>query len=410
MRLAPLSVAMVLALVGAHARADEADITRALADYRADYDRRIEALEAQVAELKGARSFPPEIATSTLAQAGGPPRLSLHGFGHVQYDGSRTSPRSAAPTEETNHFTVGPMVLFISSQISEDFSFYSETEFDFTPDGKGKLDVERVMLNYAYAPWLNIGVGRGHTALGYWNQRYHHGAWLQTTTERPLIYAFPGDGGLLPIHFVGLELTGNLETSAGLVSYHANIANGRGDELGQVQMTHDRDDTKMLSLMATLEPTEDFGVGFSVLTDRLPGNDAIDPSRASRIEELIMGFHTYYQAYPYDLVAEILTIQHTDHSVNQDFNHYGGYVQLGYSLGSWKPYYRFDFLNTESGDPFYTDFNTGLPRFGSEDTTQHTVGVRWDLRTYVALKAEFRRLVNSSLRDSSATLQAAFAF
>ena len=409
MRLVSLSVAMVFALVGARALADEADFARALADYRADYDRRIEALEAQVADLKGAQTLSPVSATGSSGGAG-PPRLTLRGFGHVQYDASRTSPRGVSPTDETNHFTVGPVVLFISSQISEDISFYTEAEWDFSEDGSGKLDVERVMLNYAFAPWLNIAAGRGHTALGYWNQRYHHGTWLQTTTERPLIYAFPGDGGLLPIHFVGLELTGNFETAAGLVSYHANLANGSGDELGQVQMTHDRDDTKMLSLMATLEPTEDLGIGFSVLTDRLPGDDTIDPSRAHRIEELILGVHTYYQAYPYDLVAEILAIQHTDHSVNRDFDHYGGYVQLGYSLGSWKPYYRFDFLNTESGDPFYTDFSTGSPRFGSEDTTQHTVGVRWDVRTYLALKAEFRRLVNSSLRDSSATLQAAFAF
>ena len=71
-----------------------------------------------------------------------------------------------SPTDETNHFTVGPVVLFISSQISEDISFYTEAEWDFSEDGSGKLDVERVMLNYAFAPWLNIAAGRGHTALG----------------------------------------------------------------------------------------------------------------------------------------------------------------------------------------------------------------------------------------------------
>ncbi|MEE9281212.1 MAG: hypothetical protein V3V67_13655, partial [Myxococcota bacterium] len=230
MRLVPLTVTMLLALVGARALADEADSALALADYRADYDRRIAALEAQVAELRGQQA--PPVTTTRSAGRSGPPRLNLRGFGHVQYDLSRTSPRDGDPTEETNHFTVGPLVLFISSQIAEDISFYSETEWDFSQDGKGKLDVERLMLNYAFAPWLNIGAGRGHTALGYWNQRYHHGTWLQTTTERPLIYAVPGDGGLLPIHFAGLEFTGSFDTAAGLVSYHANVANGRGDELG----------------------------------------------------------------------------------------------------------------------------------------------------------------------------------
>lgn len=408
MKLASLTVAMLVLLPGAGARADEQDFARALADYRADYDRRIGALEAEVAELRAQRT--PEVGATSPSGPPGPPRLNLRGFGHIEYDTSRTAPRTPGSTTDTNHFTVGPVVLFISSQISEDISFYSENEFDFTADGVGHLDVERVMLSYSYAPWLNIGAGRGHTALGYWNQRFHHGTWLQTTTERPLIYAFESRGGMLPIHFVGLELTGNLDTPAGLVSYHANLANGRGDSPNLVEMTRDKDDTKMVSLMATLEPAEDLGIGFSVLSDRIPGNAAIDPTRAGRIEELIFGTHTYYQSYPYDLVAEILAIRHDDHSLNREFSHYGGYVQLGYAFGSWKPYYRFDFVQVEGGDPFYTDFATGGPRAGVEDTTQHTIGLRWDVRTYLALKAELRRLVRTSERDSAATLQASFAF
>ena len=64
----------------------------------------------------------------------------------------------------------------------------------------------------------------------------------------------------------------------------------------------------------------------------------------------------------------------------------------------------------ENGDPFYTDPATGGPRFRAEDTTQHTAGIRWDLRDFLALKAEYRHLVGDSEREDAATVQASFAF
>lgn len=416
MRIIALSVMLASALFpGIESAADEADFARALADHKADYEQRLSALEAEVAMLRQARgpTLGATMSATSWGPEAGPPRLKLQGFGHVQYDTSRETPRGGGATESTNHFTVGAIDLFISSQIAEDVSFFTETEWDFSAKGSGKLDVERVILKFDVVPWFNISAGRGHTALGYWNQTFHHGTWLQTTTERPLIYAFNSAGGILPIHFVGLEFSGDFETQLGLLSYRANVANGRSEVLGQEQMKLDGNDPKMLSLMATLEPREDLGIGFNVLSDRIPGDPGLDPvgmSRAKRIDELILGAHTYYVAYPYDLIAEILAVQHDDHTSGQEFNHYGGYVQLGYALGLWKPYYRFDFLNINSGDPYFMDFPSGTPREGVEDTIQHTVGLRWDLRTYLALKAEYRYLRGATLRDGATRLQASFAF
>lgn len=54
----------------------------------------------------------------------------------------------------------------------------------------------------------NIGVGKYHTALGYWNHTYHHGTWLQSSILRPEIYLFEFQGGILPDHSVGVEVFG----------------------------------------------------------------------------------------------------------------------------------------------------------------------------------------------------------
>jgi hypothetical protein len=47
-----------------------------------------------------------------------------------------------------------------------------------------------------------------HTPLGYWNQYYHHGAWFQATATRPEMYLFEDDGGILPVHEIGIEASG----------------------------------------------------------------------------------------------------------------------------------------------------------------------------------------------------------
>ena len=67
------------------------------------------------------------------------------------------------------------------------------------------VDVERLQIAYRWSDALRLTAGRGHTALGYWNESYHHGKLLQPTVERPEVLKFEDDGGILPVHFVGLE-------------------------------------------------------------------------------------------------------------------------------------------------------------------------------------------------------------
>src|SRR3990167_7246133 len=138
------------------------------------------------------------------------PQLTLRGFGHVQYD-SRQSDFSDDTAGDTNHFANGELDLFITSELGEKISFLSETLFEFEEDGGQELDVERLLLKYEGNDKFNVTIGRGHTVLGYWNQTFHHGTWLQTTTDRPAIYRWEHAGGILPVHYVGLEFSGTLD-------------------------------------------------------------------------------------------------------------------------------------------------------------------------------------------------------
>jgi hypothetical protein len=421
-------VVLGVLLAAGPARAEEAtslsaeDYERVIARLREDHEREIEdlrqesrdrftALEREVERLGGPPPTAPDVGSPRLSDA--LPTLSLRGFGHLQGDWERSASRSGPDEDTTTHFTDGGVDLFITSQINDRTSFLNETVFEFGDEGENILDVERVMLKIDIRDYLNVAVGRGHTALGYWNQRFHHGTWLQTTTDRPILYRFEDDGGILPVHFVGLDLSGVLDLRIGTFSYTANFANGRGDIPDFVQLIEDENDSKMMSFMWSYEPTEGTGIGFAVLRDQIPGDSTLGPERAHAIDELIYGPHLWFVEDPIELIAETLFVKHDDHTSDEDFMHYGGYVQLGYRFRDVIPYYRFDFLNMKSGDPFYYEYSGGVqvgPLDGVEDTLQHTVGLRYDYTTYLAFKVEFRSAMARSQRDNGGTIQASFAF
>ena len=259
-----------------------------------------------------------------------------------------------------------------------------------------------ILIKYEPFDWLNISLGRGHTALGFWNQNFHHGTHLQTTIERPHLYKFEHDGGILPIHFVGLEFSGNVEAPLGLITYSANIANGKGKTVSEVQLVEDANNEKMFSFMFTLEPKvlEGFGIGWNILYDVIP-NDPATPGRQNEIKEFMVGAHLYYIDQTIEFISEFQVIEHEE---LRDFNHNGGYAQLAYRFGKGSPYYRFDFLNIENGDPFYS----GLAEV--EDRQQHTVGFRFDWFVYSALKLEYRYLDSDSGISHFVSGQVSFAF
>jgi hypothetical protein len=289
--------------------------------------------------------------------------------------------------------------LFLVSQLSDRFSFLGELVFEFDSNRDTKTDVERLLIKYEHADWLSVSVGRGHTAIGYWNRTYHHGAFLWTTVGRPLIFEFEDEGGILPLHFVGIEASGIIETQKGLIGYTTTLSNGRGRTPDEIQLTDDLNDSKMVGLELVWRPSgvPDLAVGANFVYDDIPS----DPGVREKLDEFIAGGYVTYTGRPLEVLIEG---QYVRHEGGPSYNNYGGYAQISYKIDDWSPYYRFDLLEIDEDDPFYASLPEAI------DTLRHTVGVRFDWTSFLALKLEYQH-VNSTGRDANiAAAQATLRF
>jgi hypothetical protein len=316
------------------------------------------------------------------------PRLALRGFSDVNF--------SAHEEGQPETFALGQFDTFMTSALSDQLSVLAEIVFEFGEDNSAVLDVERVQLRWAPADVFTLTAGRMHTSLGYWNQTFHHGAWLQTTADRPLMYRFEDDGGILPVHMVGVQVAGTWNARLGSLKYSASLANGRGhipDEIANVQ---DATDAKAVSLWMGLAPAAAQGLEFgtSVYLDTIPAEGATDD-----IDERILGGYLVWRRDRLELLAEVSHVRHE--RAGRHYGTWGLYGQGGLKVGRWTPYYRFDRVQTADDDPF-------LP---PEDLSLHTLGLRRDVASWAALKGEYHlRRPAGGPRIHSARLQAAFTF
>ena len=169
--------------------------------------------------------------------------------------------------------------------------------------------------------------------------------------------------------------------------------------------TSNANDEKQLSVMFTFEPAArpGAGIGASILYDVIPSRRGT-PGRDNEIDEIIGGMHAYYVRQPFEAIVETQYIHHRDGRANRSYDHHGGYAQFAYRLGKAKPYYRFDWLGMDTADPYYVMLDI------AQDTVQHTVGIRYDWKSFAAIKAEYRRR-NAEVEDSDAvTVQFSFGF
>lgn len=334
---------------------------------------------------------------SAAAESSGP-RLTIRGFTNVDF--------AVHENRLPRTFSLGQFDLFVTSALSEDWSFLAEVNFEFGDDNQLVVDVERAQLRYAPIDAFSIAVGRMHTPLGYWNQTFHHGAWFQTTAGRPEMYLFEDEGGILPVHEVGVQAAGTLNGRALVFKYSVSLVNGRGRIPDEVTNVQDRNGGKAVSALLAIAPTAVKGleVGVDAWLDQIPADPDV-PGREGEIRERILGGYVTFRRSDAELLAEISHVHHRDEVTGGEYGTWGLYAQASWKLGHWRPYYRFDQVDVAYGDPFLDPF------VNPKDLSRHTLGLRFDPMPWVGLKAEYHLTRPRGEVDvHSARFQAAFTF
>jgi hypothetical protein len=324
-------------------------------------------------------------------------RYTLNFFGDTSL-----SAGSPAGTDHHLGFAIGAQDVLIKGELGKHLVALTEFAVESGDAGFG-IDVERFSVRWQSGPFY-LEAGRTHTALGYWNNAYHHGRWLQLAIARPRWVAFEDSGGLLPVHWVGVTSGAKLNLGTGTLNLMASIGNGRGKIVDDVRNTGDYQSLKALQIGAEYVGLHwpDLRIGIGGVLDRIPAQSALDrPALPNQsIDEIIGSAHAAYASVPLLLVAESYLVIHR--AAGQQWSTYGGFLLVGYSFGPWTPYVEVERIASSGGaDPFFAPDRAaaGIPSF---DTLNAIGGVRLDLSDWTALKAEYRH--TSYLDSSSSTL------
>lgn len=373
---------------------------------------RIRELEARLKQLEDKQasnpSAPVAVPAPAIVEAQSPEtprpaaqgsRLQMHIFGDVGY--AATDHKGS-----TNAFHIGSFDLFATSRLTDKISLLGEVLFISTQDNAVNTDLERLLFQYEHDEHFNFAVGRYHSSIGYYNTAFHQGQWFQTAIGRPFMYEFDDHGGFLPLQEVGVTTHGTIPSGRLGLHYVAEIGNGRSHLLGSepAQNIVDSNNGKSFNLAIFSRPSWVSGLqtGFSYYQDRLTFPDAINH------KESIMAAHVVYQTSEYEFLNEALLVRHTDEHDGPVFYNPGWYTQFSRRFGSYRPYFRYSYMNANARDPIYSD---------AEDATEvgrkngPSAGIRYDFSDYAAVKLQYDRVeVRGGPSSNGLATQFAFTF
>ena len=350
-----------------------------------------EAQEAVVKAPRSAESHGDQTGVAQQVEAHYP-SLQIRGFAEVDF--SATDQKGI-----TSGFNMGQFVLHLASPLSRKVSYFGEVTFNAQPNGY-TVEVERSIIRYDYNDYFKISFGRYHTPIGYWNNAFHHGAWLQTTISRPEMVKFGGT--FIPTHFVGFLAEGNIPSGGAGLGYSFGVGNGRSSIVSRAGDAGDSNNNRAWVANIIARPARFYGLQFgaSVYRDRITLTDG----RGFR--EWITAAHLVWAKENPEILAEFANVHHRQILTDLVANSQAFYVQLGYRL-PWlektlKPYYRFEYIHTPLSEQI---LNSG-------DLVGSTLGLRYDISSYAAFKGEYRHTKRQATdpRVNGLFLQTSFTF
>ncbi len=296
-------------------------------------------------------------------------------------------------------FNLGEQDLFITSDLSDRFSFLGESVFKYNIDSETRFSVsiERVVLKYNYKGNHNALLGKHHTPINYWNDTYHHGRVFFPTISRPMIFS----SVLFPLHTTGISLQG-LNLGKLKFGYDFMIGNG----IGSTDLW-DNNNNKSVTLAMHIKPRTGMRLGMSYYHDVL--SKGVDPHHGQVIhhnltEQLVTASVANFGDKLELLVESTMMLTKGDSIPMQSalFT----YAYAGYKItDKIIPYIRIDNLM------YPDDHETEGSILETKQNTYYLAGLRYQINYLAVVKIEYQRqYTGSNLLGNAITTQFAIGF
>jgi hypothetical protein len=317
---------------------------------------------------------------------------SISGYGDVSYKSRKDNNRPG--------FDYGIIDLFIASSPMPKLQFGAEVALYRNRGGELAPDLERAFVKYNWRPELTVAVGRFHTPLGYWNSAFHHGAFMQPIIDRPYLFNYEEEEGILPLHSIGVMVSGR---NIGDVHFGYDLS--WGSPLSTQGIVPDNKPT-LGAVNVQIEPISDFIFGASAsLNKRAAGSTTAlttgSGTLAADLEQTSAGVYVAHFGSQTELVIDQQFVQHKTPSTGVSVNSHGGYAYGGLRFGDFIPYVFVQNMYVDSRDVF----------LAAQDRQQYAAGARWELSAKASWRVEgrYERRTDGTTGFTYAS-QLAFAF
>jgi hypothetical protein len=347
--------------------------------------------------------------------------IQFRGFGEVDYQVlNQRKPELGTygfvPGSAGDFFT-GDFGLFVTSRLTNRFSLLSEIVFEEGDAQSYRVNLRRMLLKFDYNDHLKMSFGRYQNNIGYYNWAFRSAAWLQTTTDRPLVMQYANDGGLLPTQAVGVSLTGEIPSGSLGLNYIAEYGSSdtiRPDINGDGFLTDENNGNDVnLGLFLRPDTVRGLQIGASYYHDKISNNRLATfsgaplpplpgaPGLSARYGQTIVNGYVVYVAHGIEFLNEGFLIRDAPlHFVYPTFNTPAFYTQFSKRMGRLRPFFRFQYVNASPNNLIYDD--VGL-RYGP------SFGARYDLNDYVAFTSQLDHTIRRGEPDLNG-LQLQFSF
>lgn len=248
---------------------------------------------------------------------------------------------------------------------------------------RDEYELERLQLGIDLYPTHTLWLGRFHNPIGYWNLRFHHGAFLQTGISRPALIDYAARGSPLVSHLAGVFAEGSVPVGIGRGYYVAALGVG-------AELTHDGlhaadpfrtggSRAAAATLLASYQPQGDGEdeVGAFLGHAGIP-MPALAPS--AYVSQDLLGVFAY-RAWPHArLHSAAHYVHHRLDASTAAFSY--AYVQAESDWRRASLYVRGERAHQARADPFLALFPTFTPN-------RDVAGIRWRLAPNHALKLEW---------------------